>query len=490
MTESASPIESMRDYVAALEAAGRLMRIAEMDQDKYEATAFAYRQADRNDTEAAGAFMVERIKIDGQWIKGPVAANLFGRWYDEALLFGVDPTGCDLPTLYRRVLDALQPRMTAPGQWKRIAPAVIGADKAPCKQVRLTGGDIDLFKFPWLKNLPTDGGRYINMASVVLQHPDFGRNVGTYRCQVKSANKVGVNPEPGQHGWRMLMDLKRKGVKSAPCAIALAPDPITFGVSSNKMAGFGQDEFHIAGGLRGKAVELVKCETSDLEVPAHAEMIVEGIIPLDAMEPEGPYGEMYGYQGPRKDQNFFMNVTAVTHRRDPIFPNSFTGITYDMPRAPQTASEFYRYKAMIPNLTAYYIPRGANGIVALAIDKRMPGEGMFAGQTAAANAGSGKVIVVVDKDIDVLNSTRILHAMGARWQPHPATSIIPQTMMMMPDPSTPRRGLSSKIIIDATRQLPDEGGPASWPPLSREQLEKECPEAFALVDAKWDSYGR
>ena len=484
------PYDSLRDYIAALDGSGRLLRIPEMDQDRFEATAFAYRQADRLDAESTRAFLIDRVKIEGRWIKGPVVANLYGRWQDEALTFGVDPAGADQVTLYKRLLEELRPRMTSPGQWQRIAPVTVNADAAPCKQVRLTGDAIDLLKFPWLKNFPGDGGRYINMASVVLQHPEFGRNVGTYRCQVKAAARIGVNPEPGQHGWRFLTDLKRKGVASAPCAVAVAPDPITFAVSSNKMAGFGEDEYLVAGGLRGRALELVQCDTSDLLVPAHAEMIIEGTIPLDATEPEGPYGELYGYQGPRKDANFFMNVTAVTHRHDPIFPNSFTGITHDMPRAPQTASEFYRYKAIIPNLTAYYIPRGANGVVALAIDKRMPGEGMFAGQTAAANAGAGKVIIVVDKDIDILNPARILHALGARWQPHPATAIIPQTMMMMPDPSTPKRGLSSKIVIDATRQLPEEGGPASWPPLSREQLEKECPEAFALVDGKWDSYWR
>jgi 4-hydroxy-3-polyprenylbenzoate decarboxylase len=488
MPTTTVPFDSLRDYVAALDASGRLLRIPEMDQDRFEATAFAYRMADRMGGEETRAFIVDRVTIDGRWIKGPVVANLYGRWQDEALLFGVDPAGSALPDLFQRVLGAMQARMTAPGQWARIPPATVAADAAPCKQVRLTGSAIDLLAFPFLKNFPTDGGRYINMASVILQHPEHGRNVGTYRCHVKAAAKVSVNPEPGQHGWRMLTDLKRKGVKTVPCALALAPDPLTFAVSSNKMAGYGQDEYAVAGGLRGKPVEVVKCETSDLLVPAHAEMIVEGEIPLDVMEPEGPYGEMFGYQGPRKEQNYFINVAAVTHRRDPIFPNSFTGVTHDMPRAPQTAAEYFRFKAIIPNLTALYIPRGANGIVVAAIDKRMAGEGIMVGQAVGANMG--KVIIVVDKDIDVLNPQRILYALGARWQPHPASAIIPQTMAMMPDPSQAKRGLSSKIIIDATRQWPEEGGPPSWPPLSREQLEKECPEAFSLVDGKWESYWR
>jgi 4-hydroxy-3-polyprenylbenzoate decarboxylase len=206
------------------------------------------------------------------------------------------------------------------------------------------------------------------------------------------------------------------------------------------------------------------------------------------MAPEGPYGEMYGYLGPRKEQNFFLRVTAVTHRAQPWFVNSFTGVTCDMPKGPQAAAEFRRYGKLIPNLVAINNPRGASGVVVVAIEKRLPGEGMVAGQYVAANPGSSKVVIVVDADINILDPLRVLHAVGARWQPGLASLIIPQTQLMMPDPSLARRMLSSKIVIDATRQLPEEGGPPVWPASTRTLLEEKAPTAFELVDSRWQEY--
>ena len=164
------------------------------------------------------------------------------------------------------------------------------------------------------------------------------------------------------------------------------------------MAGFGESEIEIAGGLRGKPIKLVRSETNDIMVPAHAEMIIEGEVPLDQAEDEGPYGEMYGYLGLMKRDNFFVNITAITHRRDPLFFNSFTGVAADMPKGPSCAAEYHRYSKLIPNLKAIYSPRGANGVSLVSIDKRFPGEGMSAGQAVAANAGLNKVVIVVDKD--------------------------------------------------------------------------------------------
>ena len=238
---------------------------------------------------------------------------------------------------------------------------------------------------------------------------------------------------------------------------------------------------------RRAPLEVVKCETCDVRVPAHSEMIIEGEIPLHEGLDEGPYGEMYGYLGPMKPGNFFMNITCISHRRQPWILNSFTGLTCDMPRGPQTASNFFLYRKLIPDLTGLISPRGANGVIVLAIDKKFPGAGMAAGQYVAANIGLNKVVIVVDKDIDIHNSAEIFHALGARWQPS-ASLLIPQTQMMMPDPSRPKPGLSSKMVIDATRQWPQEGGPKSWAPLNRELLVQGAPEAFDVVDARWDEY--
>jgi len=482
-------VDSVRDYVRALDSRGRLLRIPEMDQDQYEVTAFAYRLIDRFGIENAPAFLIERVKINGQWRDGPLIANLYGRWPDEALLFGVGNVTDDYQAMYRAVLDALESRLDGGGNWPRIAPAEVPADRAPCKEVVLSGDAIDIEAFPWLQNNPADAGRYINMGSVFIQDPGVGRNVGTYRCQVKGPRKIGVNPEPGQHGWSILKAMQKRGDRSARIAIAVAPDPLTFCASSTKMAGYLEDELELVGGLRGAPLPVVRCETSDILVPAASEFIIEGEVPLDSFEDEGPYGEMYGYLGPVKPGNFYMNIDTVTHRREPWVLNSFTGLTCDMPRSPQTASNFFFYKRLLPNLTGFYTPRGANGVVVISIDKRLPGQGMSAGQLLAANAGLNKVVIVVDSDINILEPSEVLHALGARWQPS-ASLLIPQTQMMMPDPSRAKWGLSSKMVIDATRQLESEGGPASWARLNRELLQEGAPDAFGLVDSNWPDYLR
>jgi 3-polyprenyl-4-hydroxybenzoate decarboxylase len=113
---------------------------------------------------------------------------------------------------------------------------------------------------------------------------------------------------------------------------------------------------------------------------------------------------------------------------------------------------------------------------------------MATGQLVLGSNPSTKIVVVVDKDIDVTNITQVLHAIATRWQPYPASLIVPQSLKMAPDPSAPQRFLSSKIIIDATQQLPEEGGPKSWPPVSRVLLQEKAPQSFNLVDEKWAEY--
>ncbi len=484
---AAGRFDSVRDYIAALDARGRVLRIPEMDQDRYEVTAFAYRLIDKFGIEHAPAFMVDRIRIGGAWREGPLLANPYGRWPDEAVLFGVPQVTDDYQQMYHAVIRALEQRLDGAGNWRRIPPVEVDARQAPCKEVVLRGDDVDIEQFAWLQNNPADAGRYINITSVFTVDAQIGRNVGTYRCQVRDRTRISVNPEPGQDGWRILTAMKKRGDKVAKVAIAVGADPFTFCASSTKMARFGEDELEFAGGLRGSALPVVRCETCDILVPAHAEMIIEGEVPLDEFLDEGPYGEMYGYLGPMKPNNFFMNIKCITHRRQPWILNSFTGLTCDMPRGPQTASNFFFYRRLIPDLTGLIAPRGANGVIVISIDKKLPGAGMAAGQYVAANVGLNKVVIVVDKDVNILNPTEVLHCLGARWQPS-ASLIIPQTQMMMPDPSRPRAMLSSKIIIDATRQWPQEGGPEKWAPLNRELLRKGAPEAFPLVDARWDDY--
>jgi len=448
------PYDTLRDYITALEARGKVLRIKEVDQDKYEGTAFVYRMLDELGFDTSPAILFEKVKIDGKWIKGPMLANIYCGWDTAAMVYGLENITNDQGKMYRAVMEKMSSYVDEGGQWKKIEPVVVDRSKAPCKEVILKGEEVDILKFPWFKNNPGDVGCYINTGAVFMEDPELGRNVGTYRCQVKGKKKIGVNPETGQHGWIFMMRAKRRGEKVKQVAIALGLDPITYAMSSTKLAGLGEDEIAFAGGFRG--------------------------------EGEGPYGEMYGYMG-KKHKNFYMNVKAITHRKNPIFVNSFTGVTKTTHMIPWQASSFFKLKKLIPNLVDMYDPHEAIGIKVLSINKRFPGQGIAAGQIAAG-LPTGKIFIVVDKDIDVTDITQVLHAVSTRWQPHPATLIIPQGNCFSIDPSMPQRLLTSKIIIDATRQLPAEGGPKSWQPVSRVLLQEKAPESFELVNKKWLEY--
>jgi 4-hydroxy-3-polyprenylbenzoate decarboxylase len=284
------------------------------------------------------------------------------------------------------------------------------------------------------------------------------------------------------------MKMQKQGKKKAAIAVVNGVDPITFTLGASKLAKLGEDELEYVGGLRGKPVEMVKCETSEILVPAHSEIVLEGEIPLGEMEEEGPYGEMYGFMGLKKNQNFFMNINAVTHRNNPWIVNSFAGVTKISPSILQTVINSIDYKESIPNLLDIYRPAESTGVLLASIDKQHAGEGMSAGRILAEKDFFGKVIIVVDKDVDVHDKAEIFQALGTRWQPNPAAEIVEETKGMPLDASAPKRFFTSKIIIDATRQFSDEGGPAIWPEISKVMLQELSPDTFDLIEKNWESY--
>ena len=217
-------------------------------------------------------------------------------------------------------------------------------------------------------------------------------------------------------------------------------------------------------------------------------MVIEGEIPLDDTLPEAPFAELYGYIGQRKESNFYMNVTAVTHRVKPIIVNAYTGVARAYCTAPIESTQRARMKMSVPGLVNMHLLLQALGVVIIQIDKTKAGQGMSAGLAASAASSMNKVTIVVDKDVNIYRLDEVMAAFGSRWQPVPGTMLIPQTEGVPLDPSATTRGMNSNIIIDATRQFPAEGGPAALAPVSRVLLNEGAPDAFALVDRKWDEY--
>jgi 4-hydroxy-3-polyprenylbenzoate decarboxylase len=483
------PFEDLRSYIKELDRRGLLLKVRNIDQDQYEATALMYRLVDRFGMYFAPALYMENVKIGGVWHKGPIIANQCGHWDTECLTFGIEPVpGNHVATYYKacaRVEEFL--KLGKGGAFPTAPFKEVARSAAPCKEVVLTGDAIDLTKFAFIQSNPADSMRYVNTGSVFTNDRDLGKNFGTYRCEIKGPRLLGVNPEEGQGAYQAFMKAKERGEKSVKISIVLGQDPVTWVVSSSKLNRAKADELEVVSAVRGKPLLVVKSETNEHLVPANAEIVIEGEVPLDAaMQAEGPFGEMYGYMGMKKSENFWMNVTTVTHRRNPWVTNVFTGVTRGFPTAPLEQLALSTMKRFVPNVKMLHTPVEATGLCFVSIKKKKPGEALEIGKRIAQIVSIAKVVVMVDDDLEVLDRVQMMHALGSRWQPQPATAIIPEMRGMPLDPSLTKRPMTSKIVIDATRQWPEEGGPQTYQALNRAELERLAPTSFGLVDAHWD----
>ncbi len=483
-----APFDTFRDYIAALEAHGLVLRIPRIDQDAYELTALTYRLIDEYGWYEAPCILAEEVKIDGRWVKGPLITNHQGHWYTEAIIYGVEPILNDGPGTYRKAMAHLQ-GLLENGEYPTIEPVEVSREKALCKEVVLRGDDIDLTRYAFIQSNPADSRRYINTGSVFTEDPVMGKNFGTYRCELRGPRLIGVNPEPNQTAWKMLNAARDRGEKIAKVSIAVGQDPVIWIISgsriANRLSKKPVDELAIAGGMRGRAVEVVRSETNNHMVPANPEKIIEGEIPLDETLPEGPFGEMYQYLGAKKPENFFMNVTAVTHRKDPWILNMFTGVTRGYATGAAAVIFNNSLKRLVPGLIEIHSPVDATGLTYVKIKKTKPGEGLDSGKKLASIIPIYKIVIVVDEDVDILDQKQVHMALGSRWQPFTESYIFEEARGMPLDPSTVERYKSSKIVIDATRQWPEEGGPETFPELNRTLLEELAPESFERAEAKW-----
>ena len=477
------PYDSLRDYMEAIETHGNVIRIEAIDQDAYELTGFMYKLIDKHGWLGAPTVIVESVKISGEWVQGPIVINQYGMAAHEAMAIGVPLDDIEAGQHVQNYKKALKKMMDI-GELSPIETKTIDQAAAPSKEVILKENEINILDFAFIQTNPGDNGRFINTGNLVTIDPETGRNVGTYRMQIKGPRKIGISPEKGQDGWKFLMNMKEKGEDVAQAAVVLGTDPIVFAMSSSKTARSGQDELEIAGGFKGKPVEVVKCENSDILVPANVEMIIEGEIPLNDLEKEGPFGEMYGYMGLPHEEQFYMNIKTITHRINPMIVNQFTGVTRGYITTPGEAASLRGFSKFMPELRGFHIPIDHVGFLFLSIEKTKPHQAIELAEKFNF-LPLGKIVIVVDEDVDIHNTKEVFQTVGARWQPYPGAKIIEDGLGFFLDPSAKIRRKSSRILIDATRQLPEENGPSPYPKLNKEHLVEHAPEIFALVEEKW-----
>jgi 4-hydroxy-3-polyprenylbenzoate decarboxylase/2,5-furandicarboxylate decarboxylase 1 len=354
-------------------------------------------------------------------------------------------------------------------------------DSGPCQEVVLTGDQVELNALPNPFYNELDGGPYITLGIIISKSPKTGiPNASMYRLQVKGSNRGGICMGPHMHTALHLREAEEQGQK-LPVAVALGVDPL-IAYATQASAPYGVDELTLAGGLRGEAVEVVKCRTVDLEVPADAEIVLEGYILNNVREPEGPFGEYPGYytdEDPRPRPVF--EVTAITRRRDAIYQAGLTGApmteNHVLKELPLESSMFQDLQSVFPNVTGVHYPgAGSNAFLCVvAMHPLTVRDSRNLLLNVLGNRKRGKYNVIVDDDVDIFNLEQVVHAICTRTEPAQDSIIVPDVGAVGLDPLQDQ-GSASTIGIDATRPLagyfPTQVKTAPWPKLA-ELMERQ-----------------
>ena len=458
----------------------------------------------------------------------PVAINVFGSYERMRLALGV----ANFEELADRVQQLVKPEMptTLLEKMKKLPQLAKIAGFAPksikrgiCQEVVHTD-DANLLSLPIIQCWPHDGepgyggkppadcrleqpsvapsianrqsqidnligtGRYITLAGIYTVDPETGdRNVGMYRVQVYDEKLAAMHWHMHHDGARHFRKYKKRGEKM-PLAIVLGGEPILTYAASCPLPP-DVSELLFAGFLNDGGIELVPCKTIPLEVPANAEIVIEGWVDHEQTLVEGPFGDHTGFYS-LADHYPAFHVTAITHRRDPIYPTTIVG------SPPQ--EDYYLGKVteriflpllrtLIPDVIDYSLPMfGAfHNCVFVKIRKEYP---LQARRVMSAIWGAGqmafaKLIIVVDEDVNVHDEQDVLFHVGANWDPRRDTMIVDGPMDIL-DHAAPFCGAGGKMGIDATRKIPGEGVVREWP----DEIEMS-PQIKALVDGRWKEYG-
>lgn len=475
----------LREFIVKLEEIGQLKRIKTEVSPNLEITEIL----DRVVKSKGPALLFENVK--GYEI--PVFANGFGTMERMALALGVENLD-DIGARIQELMEIEIPKNFMQGiktlfQLKSLLPLKPKYVKTGhCKEVILTE-EFSLDKFPILKCWPYDGGRYITLPLVFTKNPITGKqNVGMYRMQVFDGKTTGMHWQIHKHGARDYRDSEE--LDNLKLAVAIGADPVVV-YSATAPLPDNIDEMLFAGFLRKKSVELVKCETVDLYVPANAEIVLEGYVNSYERRMEGPFGDHTGYYSLADEYPVF-HITCITHRENPIYHTTVVGIPpmEDAYLGKATERIFLPLiKMQLPEIVDFNLPVESvfHNLCIVSIKKRYPGH---AKKVMFALWGMGqlmftKTIIVVDDDINVQNLKEVLWAVTTRIDPQRDVIIIPNSPTDTLDHASQLPNLGSKIGIDATIKSKSEGFYRDWPDVI--EMSKEIKE---LVDRKWKDYFR
>lgn len=473
----------LREFIDFLEKKGEIVRIKESVSYNLEIAEIT----DRVSKKGGSALFFENVENS----EFPVVTNLFGSFKRTAWALGVEDIE-EIPGRIEKLLKQKPPESVLDKikmlpqlfEFARFFPKMV--KNAPCQEIVEENPDVT--KLPALFCWPKDGGRFITLPLVFTKDPETGiRNCGMYRMHIYDAKTTGMHwhlHKDGSHHYIKAEKLNKR----LEVAVAIGGDPATI-YSATAPLPPNVDEMIFAGFLRGEPVELVKCKTVDLEVPAHAEFVLEGYVEPFERRIEGPFGDHTGFYSPAEEYPVF-HITCITRRKDAIYPATLVGKPpmEDCYLAKATERIFLPLlKLDFTEIVDMNLPMEGvfHNCAIISIKKTYPGQAkkVINGLWGKGQMMFAKLIIVVDDDVDVHNLSysawRILN--NVDWK---RDVLITEGPVDALDHSSSFPRYGSKMGIDATRKSREEGMMRDWP----DEIEMSD-EIKKLVDRKWKSYG-
>ena len=477
-------LDDIHQFVDELEKAGELKRITTQVNSDLEIAEILRRTMYAN----GPALLFENVKDYDM----PVLGNAFGSL--KRLEIGLETS--DFTEIGQRIVDMT--KMEVPSgvlnKIKKLPELAKMGDIFPKLEkdgpvTEIVDDSPSFDKIPILKTWPKDAGRFITFGFVVTKHPETGvRNLGVYRMQVLDNRHALMHWQKHKRGAHHHDITKEKGEK-IEAAIVIGGDPATI-FSAVAPVPEGLDKFVFAGIARKKGIKTVKCKTIDLEVPANAEIVLEGYVdPFDVRD-EGPFGDHTGYYTPKEPYPTF-TLTGIMQRKKPIYLTTIVGkpILEDAYIGKVIERSFLPLIRMFqPEVVDFSMPASGwfQGLAIISIKKRYPGQArkVMMGLWGLGQLSLTKIFVVVDDDVNVHDINDVIWAITTRADAARDVMIIDKTPTDTLDPASPLLNLGSKLGIDATQKTKEEG-------FEREIQEqvKVDDATKSLVDSKWSGYG-
>ncbi|MGH7551513.1 MAG: menaquinone biosynthesis decarboxylase [Longimicrobiales bacterium] len=488
-------IDNLQSFLDELEREGELVRIREPLKVHLEIAEVADRVMKQ--PHGGKALLIERpVLDDGAVSDTPVAINTFGSWKRMAMALGVD----DVAEHAARIAELLQPDVPR-GFWAKVqmlpkfaelakVPPREHRGRPPCQEIIIEGDDVDLRSLPIMTSWPKDAGPFITMPMVITRDPETGvQNVGMYRMQVINSRATFMHWQRHKGGAAHFRKYRERGEPRMPVVVALGADPATMYTPTAPLPP-GIDEYLFSGFLRRTPLHVAEATTTDLRIPAEAEIVLEGYVnPQARLGLEGPFGDHTGFYTPA-DRFPVFHVERITRRTKAVYPSTIVGRPpmEDFYMGGATERIFLPLLRMTqPEIVDYHMPAEGifHNLVFVSIKKEYPGQAfkVMNGLWGQGLMSLAKVIVVVDADIDVKNARDV-------WW-YALNNIDPERDIQFTrgpaddlDHSSRGPAFGSKMGIDGTRKLAEEGYGRVWPEVIRMD-----DQVRARIDAIWNRLG-